>query len=345
MKIRLSFLLAVLFLSAHASDAVPEKREVIPGADAAAAPLAPAATKPRWPPPPPATLVNVAYGSHERQVLDFWKAESSTPTPVLFHIHGGAWNNGDKSIVENGEFSVKDYLSAGISVVSINYRYVRQAEELGLRPPVRGPLEDAARALQFVRHKAGDWNIDKQRIALVGGSAGGCSSLWLAFHADLADSSSPDPVARESTRPYCAAVVVAQTTLDPLQMKEWIPNSRYGAHAFGFKRDAARNLSNFDVFLAGREGILPWIAEYSPYALVSADDPPVLLFYRNIPAIGQDQKDPTHTANFGVKLEERCREVGARCELIHGGTPKPPDFDARRYIKNWLVEKLKAERL
>jgi hypothetical protein len=33
----------------------------------------------------------------------------------------------------------------------------------------------------------------------------------------------------------------------------------------------------FEAFLAAREKILPWIAEYSPYALVSSDDPPVYL--------------------------------------------------------------------
>ena len=37
------------------------------------------------------TLANVAYGTHERQVLDFYKAESDKPTPLLFFIHGGGW--------------------------------------------------------------------------------------------------------------------------------------------------------------------------------------------------------------------------------------------------------------
>ncbi|MFN9957315.1 MAG: alpha/beta hydrolase, partial [bacterium] len=98
----------------------------------------------------------------------------------------------------------------------------------GVIPPVRGPLHDAARALQFVRSKADEWNIDKTRIAASGSSAGACTSLWLAFHPDLADPNSRDPIARESTRLLCAAVSGAQTTLDPRQMKEWTPNSRYG---------------------------------------------------------------------------------------------------------------------
>ena len=36
-------------------------------------------------------LLNVPYGKHERQVLDFYPAKSNTPTPVVFYIHGGGW--------------------------------------------------------------------------------------------------------------------------------------------------------------------------------------------------------------------------------------------------------------
>ena len=171
------------------------------------------------------------YGKHERQVLDFCQAKSDKPTPVVLYIHGGGWRGGDKNSVGN----VKPYLDDGISVVAINYRYVKHGVEEKVEPPVKAPLEDAARALQFVRSKAKEWNIDKKRIGATGGSAGGCSSLWLAFHDDMADPKSNDPVARESTRLYCAAVNGAQTSLDPKELREWMPNYTYGAHAFGLK--------------------------------------------------------------------------------------------------------------
>ena len=98
---------------------------------------------------------------------------------------------------------------------------------------MKAPLEDAARALQFVRSKAAEWNLDKPRIGATGGSAGACTSLWLAFHDDMADPTSKDPVARESTRLFCAAVNGAQVSLDPQELRQWMPNYRYGAHAFG----------------------------------------------------------------------------------------------------------------
>ncbi|MDA7823816.1 hypothetical protein N9A58_09540 [Opitutales bacterium] len=45
---------------------------------------------------PTPTLSEVAYGSHERNVLDFWKAKSDKPTPLAFVIHGGGGKMGAK---------------------------------------------------------------------------------------------------------------------------------------------------------------------------------------------------------------------------------------------------------
>jgi acetyl esterase/lipase len=262
---------------------------------------------------PTPTFSNIAYGTHERQVLDFWKADATAPTPLVFTIHGGGWTGGEKERVDRF-VDVSALLQAGISVVAINYRLIRATDAEGAKPPVKVPLHDAARALQFVRSKAVEWNIDRQRIGAAGGSAGACSSLWLAYHDDLAVADSSDPVSRESTRLMCAAVTGAQTTLDPQQMREWTPNSRYGGHAFG--------IGGFPEFLAAREQLLPWIAEYSPYALVTSDDPPVYLTYSAAPAIGQNQPDPTHTSNFGLKLQEHCQSMGVSCELYY---PKAPN--------------------
>lgn len=305
-----------------------------PAAPAKAEPAKPVVKAPvKYPVEP--TLADVAYGPHKKQVMHFWKAESAKPTPLLFYIHGGGWMAGDRT---GAAGYLKSMLDAGISVVSVEYRFIPEASADQVVPPVKGPLSDAARALQFVRSKAKEWNIDKERIGASGGSAGACSSLWLAFHDDMADPKSSDPIAHESTRLWCAAVDVAQTTLDPQQMKEWTPNSTYGAHAFGFKGDPKTKLSSFNEFLAKRDTILPWIAEYSPYALVTKDDPPVFLYYGVPPALGQDQKDPTHTANFGVKLQEHCKEIGVDCELMYPGATGATHKNSKEY----LLEKLRA---
>ncbi|TWU44849.1 acetyl esterase [Novipirellula aureliae] len=275
---------------------------------------------------PTPTLTEVKYGDHPRQIMDFWKAKSTSPTPLVFVIHGGGWNGGSKERIDRF-VNVAALLKEGISVVAINYRYIRQAGDL--KPPVQAPLHDAARALQFVRSKATEWNIDKQRIGAAGGSAGACSSLWIAFHDDLAEPESDDPVARESSRLWCAAVTRPQTSLDPKQMKQWTPNCQYGGHAFG--------KSNFAEFLRDREQLLPWIAEYSPYALVSKDDPAVYMSYTSPPALGKVEKDPTHTSNFGVKLQEHCLANGVSCELFYPGVPDVKNETTTEF----LIAKLK----
>src|SRR5436190_8254525 len=158
---------------------------------------------------PKATAANVAYGTNFRQVLDFYRAKSDANTPLLFFVHGGGWMLGDKA---NPDFLAK-CLENGISVVSINYRLIPDAIGDKIDPPVKACLEDAARALQFVRSKAGEWKIDKTRIGGCGGSAGGFTALWLAFHDDMADPKCADPNAREATRPSCVSATESPTML------------------------------------------------------------------------------------------------------------------------------------
>lgn len=275
----------------------------------------------------PKQQLNVPYGKHPRQVLDFYPAKSDKPTPLVFYIHGGGWRGGDK------KFNAKPFLDKGISVAAINYRYVQNGEEEKVVPPVKAPLEDAARALQFVRSKASEWNIDKKRIGATGGSAGGCSSLWLAFHSDMADPSSSDPVARESTRLYCAAVNGAQTSLDPYELREWMPNYKYGAHAFGLKE--------FQDLHDNRDKVMKWIKEYSPIEHVSKDDPPIALFYTGEKDIkvGDSPKDPTHSAILGMKLLEKLKANGVDAILVHPGQPSEKYKNSAAYLIDRLLEK------
>lgn len=293
-------------------------------------------------PAPPPTQANVPYGEHPRQVLDFYKAESDSPTPLVVFIHGGGWVNGDKSGV--GSVNVPRLNKEGISVAAINYRYTTLADEAGVKPPVKWPLDDAARAIQFLRSKAKEWNIDKTRIGATGGSAGACSSLWLAFHDDMAQPDSADPVARESTRLTCAAVGGAQTSLDPKQLREWMPNMRYGGHAFGFRKAGQQGRdTEFQRFYDHRDEVLQYIKEYSPYELVGPGDPPVYLDYPSQdkpPVYGEEQKDPTHSAVMGMGIQEKLEKNGVEVHLSYPGHkdekyPTQTDF---------LIAKLKNEK-
>ena len=284
---------------------------------------------------PTPTQSSIKYGPHKRNIFDFWQAKSDLPTPLVLVIHGGGWNGGTKEQIHK-YVDVSKLLNSGISVAAIHYRLIKDSRDL--KPPVQGPMYDSARALQFFRSNAAQWNIDPTRIAAAGGSAGACTSLWLAYHDDLADPDNEDPVLRESTRLTCAAVHRPQTTLDPKQMKEWMPNSKYGAHAFG--------IDGFDAFLAQRDSISEWLAEYSPYALAGSDDPPVYLFFLKRPKMGEEVKDPTHSANFGIGLQKHCKELGIECDVMYPGAKNlkfetTTDFLIAKLLDKDLKPKLK----
>lgn len=132
----------------------------------------------------------VAYGPHHRQKLDAYIIERSgtdARSPVLIFFHGGGYLAGDKSDLDGGY--LRELLNAGISVVTSNYRFIRQ-------DPFPAPMEDGKRAIQFVRSMADTWGIDPDRIATSGGSAGGHIALWNALNGDLSDPDSDDPIER-----------------------------------------------------------------------------------------------------------------------------------------------------
>jgi acetyl esterase len=95
------------------------------------------------------THADVAYGPHERNKIDLYLVESKAPTPLVLYIHGGGFQGGDKRPAG----SVRDYHAAGWSVAAINYRLTNVL-------PAPGQYLDCARAIQFIRHNAGKWNIN-----------------------------------------------------------------------------------------------------------------------------------------------------------------------------------------
>jgi acetyl esterase/lipase len=281
---------------------------------------------------PAPTFRSLYYGSNVRQKLDVYLTKAPAPAPVAVYLHGGGWQRGDKSDLRGHHV----LLDAGISVVAVDYRYLPQENPSASTPAVAVPLSDAARAIQFIRSKAAEWGLAKDRLGVWGISAGACSSLWLGTHPDMADLSSSDPVLRESTRPACVSAVAPQTSLDPEQMRAWVgPGLTYGPQAFGIK--------GFEEFLRERERLLPWIREYSPAALLSRTSAPIFLDYRNIPLIPFDPLGGyyTHSPQFGVGFLKLARQIGAECYLRYGGH-EPERF---RSWQQFLLEKLTPQRL
>jgi hypothetical protein len=138
-------------------------------------------------------------------------------------------------------------------------------------------------------------------------------SLWLGFHDDLADSKSADPVARQSTRLTCMAVQGAQSSYDPRWIKANIGGRAHEHPAlmpfYGLKPDELDSPRAHKMY-----------EEASPMTYVSADDPPVFLFYSEskapVPANARPGQG-IHHPKFGEALKAKLDPLGIECVLRH----------------------------
>ncbi|MBT3570247.1 MAG: alpha/beta hydrolase, partial [Opitutae bacterium] len=209
------------------------------------------------------TFKHVSYGAHKDMKLNFWKIDSDKPTPLLVHIHGGGWLGGKKH-----ETTGPSQLKNGYSYASIDYRLA--GTEL-----LPAAVHDAARAIQFLRTKAKEWNFDPKLIAVTGGSAGAASSMWLAYHDDMADPKSKDPVLRQSSRVCGAVAMGGQTTLDPFLLEKKIGLACI-RHPMIWKTVGA---SSHEQLMKDWDQYKALSLECSPLTHVSKDDPPVWIRY------------------------------------------------------------------
>jgi acetyl esterase/lipase len=258
--------------------------------------------------------VDVPYGPDERNLLDFWLADPNSLSPVAVFIHGGGFVGGSK---EKLNLTTRDELLAeGISVASINYRYITT-------DPMPAPMMDAGRAVQFLRARGAEWRIDPGRIGAFGGSAGACISIWLGTHDDLADPGSGDPVARESTRLQAIGPSGGQSSLDPEWILEWFPGGNTHLHpnlpmAFGVATH--EELSD--------PAVRALIEEMSAINHVDPGDSPTYMTYNqeNEPLPPDaDPRDGIHHPIFGIKLKEALDLVGVEAVLVIRGEPEGSD--------------------
>jgi len=246
------------------------------------------------------TFSDVSYGPDPSNKIDFWKAKATAPAPLVVFIHGGGFRAGDKAAYDKGLLTA--CLDAGISYASMNYRLSDVA-------PYPAQMLDSARGIQFIRSKAAEWNIDPQRIACTGGSAGAGISLWLAFHDDLADPQSPDPVARQSTRLACAMPTNMQCTYDPREIKKIVPGAAYDVaplkqlHGLPATFDWDKDAISADLDARLRD--------CSPITHLTKDDPPVFAMNNQT----NEKPGNIHHPNFGRHLKKQMDQMGVACEF------------------------------
>jgi acetyl esterase len=246
-------------------------------------------------------IENVHYGPHERNVIDFWRAKSDGPTPLILHIHGGGFVAGDKT---GTPVPLLRYaLEHGISVATMNYRYSTIA-------PYPAPMEDGAHAVQFLRSKAKEWNLDPNKFAATGGSAGAGILMWIGFSKDMADPSSSDPVRRQSTKLQVLGPVNGQSTYDPREITKLVGEETA-------KISPIRLLVGLKPGQQPDEHIWRLYEESSPITHVSKDAPPVFMYYSRPmkPLPVSDTGEGIHNPRMGYLLKERLDKLGVECEV------------------------------
>ena len=121
--------------------------------------------------PERATACQVAYGDHPSQFIEIHSPESAGPRPVVVLIHGGFWRlPWDRTLMDPLAADL-----AGRGYIAVNVEYRKLGEEGGGWP---GTCEDVAEALRATARE-----LDVERLALVGHSAGGHLALWAVRHA------------------------------------------------------------------------------------------------------------------------------------------------------------------
>lgn len=117
---------------------------------------------------------------------------------------GGGYRN--LSMEKEGS-TVAEFLN-GLGVTAFVLRY-----RLGPRYRHPIPLGDARRALRAVRARAGEFGVQRERVGLMGFSAGGHLAATVATHIDRGDAGAADPIERESARPDFAILAYPVITL------------------------------------------------------------------------------------------------------------------------------------
>jgi acetyl esterase/lipase len=178
------------------------------------------------------------------------KKTNGKKVPAVIICPGGAYSF--RAVALEGTSYAKLFNKNGISAFVLAYR-VGAKSRGAYRYPI--PQLDAKRAIRYVRANAEKFNIDPEKIGIVGSSAGGHLAAMTAVKHDVGNPKAKDYIERVSSRPDFAILCYAQTSMD----------KRYGECA------GSRNMLLGDA--AGT------IEEVATYKFVNEDTPPMFLWH------------------------------------------------------------------
>ncbi|BDD12746.1 hypothetical protein FUAX_51780 (plasmid) [Fulvitalea axinellae] len=272
---------------------------------------------------------DIFYDNKSRTSFDIFLPESDTPTPLVIYIHGGGFTSGNKeyaySIQKNGKWDfpsdIRSFLDNGIAFASIRYTLLDENDKEG----VIKPLSDVKRALQYIRHRADDFNIDKTKIALGGNSAGAGTSLWIATSDDMSDPENDDPVLRESTRVLGIAIRQTQSTYD---LERW-PDDVFGDYGLTFEEMASTSTGKLAQFYGisntseyNTDEITEYRKQVDMLDHISPDDPEIWVENIFTEVVAPASTDIlNHHAYHAKAIKEHAESAGVAVVAYYGKDP------------------------
>ena len=271
--------------------------------------------------PNPVFVQNFNYDNIDvnKQVFHLFLPDTTGDFPLVIFIHGGGFISGTPDIVSTParRQDIKYFLENGIAFASVGYRLINNTG-----PDNEGVikcLNDAKRALQFIRYYSNDLHINPTTIALQGRSAGASSSYWLGTRPDMADQNATDPILQESTRVCAVDLYGPQSTLDVYKWETQVFNN-FDGNGTNYTLDSMENLMGFDRasnFHGGFDSISqilvdPALIQYrqdiDQLFYLSNDDPPLFISSQSI-AVHPSQ-DLFHHSFHGREIHNTALAVG-----------------------------------
>lgn len=277
---------------------------------------------------------DIAYDSKDRTQFDIWLPTSNTPTGLVIYVHGGGFTSGDKDFVytvqSGGAWDfpadIRFLLQNNIAFATIRYTLLSPTGET---QGVKKSMADVRRALQYIRSRSNDFNIDKSKIILAGNSAGAGTSLWIAFNNDFADVQNSDLVLRESTR---VKGVVARETQSSYNIEERWVNNVFVDYGLTWSQILANETGNIQKIYGVSSNaqyesaaIDTYRAEVDMLSLLSSDDPEIWInnTLRDVvnPYNPFNPDIPSHHAFHARELKKKADAVGVKNISYYGKNP------------------------
>ncbi len=274
---------------------------------------------------------DISYDNKARTQFDIWLPNSNTPTGLVIYVHGGGFTSGDKdfvySVQSGGAWDfpsdIRFLLQNNIAVATIRYTLLNPTGET---EGIKKPMGDVRRALQYIRSRASDFNIAKDKIILAGNSAGAGTSLWIAFNNDFANATSSDPVLRESSR---VKGVVARETQASYNIEDRWVNDVFVDYGVTWSQILANETGNIQKIYGVSStvqyesaAIDTYRAEVDMLALMSADDPEIWInnTLRDVvnPYSPFNSDIPSHHAFHARELKKKADALGVKNITYYG---------------------------